>query len=348
MTLHASYAKRCLDALNQHYVELDTARLVVAFYCLSSIDVLDQLGQRIKEKDKDQWKNWIWDQQIPTDYGTGFRPGPSVAVTLGETNHSVKFHPYDLPHTIMTFSAIISLAILGDELSRLDIGGIRKFIGGVQQPDGSFWTIPNFGESDLRSTYSVFALCSLLDCWDAIDADQALTFIRQCRTYEGGYGQRPHTEAQGGTTFCALASLALCPRSPGLSENERKATTRWLVERQVGGFQGRTEKAADACYSFWCGASLKILNADEFADKEANASFLLTCQSKFGGFGKCPGEYPDPYHTYMSFAALSLLPSQSSETESLGVLRPIDPILNATLKTAEHLRRAVHSIKRTL
>jgi len=241
----------------------------------------------------------------------------------------------------MTFSAVVSLAILSDDFSRLDIEGLREFLGGVQQPDGSFYTVPNFGESDLRSTYSVFVLCSLLNCWDAIDADRALSFIQRCRTYEGGYGQRPHSEAQGGMTFCALASLSLCPKFFGLSIKERNATVRWLVNQQVGGFQGRTEKGADACYSFWCGASLKILDASNFVDEEANANFLLKCQSKFGGFAKVPSEFPDPFHTYMSFAALSLLPSEAAKDENLANLLPIDPVLNATFPTTSHLHQAL-------
>src|SRR5258708_21840919 len=36
----------------------------------------------------------------------------------------------------MTFSAVVSLAILSDDFSRLDIEGLREFLGGVQQPDG--------------------------------------------------------------------------------------------------------------------------------------------------------------------------------------------------------------------
>ena len=31
------------------------------------------------------------------------------------------------------------------------------------------------------------------------------------------------------------------------------------MQRQVGGFQGRVNKDPDTCYSFWVGASLKML-----------------------------------------------------------------------------------------
>ena len=64
----------------------------------------------------------------------------------------------------------------------------------------------------------------------------------------------------GGTTYCALATLALAPPqyNAQLTGASRGQTISWLNQRQVGGFQGRTEKVPDVCYSFWCGASLYV------------------------------------------------------------------------------------------
>lgn len=39
---------------------------------------------------------------------------------------------------------------------------------------------------------------------------------------------------------------------------------RWTVNKQMkfeGGFQGRTNKLVDGCYSFWCGAIVPIVQA---------------------------------------------------------------------------------------
>lgn len=39
---------------------------------------------------------------------------------------------------------------------------------------------------------------------------------------------------------------------------------RWTVNKQMkfeGGFQGRTNKLVDGCYSFWCGAIMPIVQA---------------------------------------------------------------------------------------
>lgn len=73
---------------------------------------------------------------------------------------------------------------------------------------------------------------------------------------------------------------------------------------------GRTEKNADACYCFWSGASLnvnkhfisknfhilmyaqKILGEGDLLDRTALASYLSSCQFKFGGIAHAPNETP--------------------------------------------------------
>ena len=63
----------------------------------------------------------------------------------------------------------------------------------------------------------------------------------------------------GGSTFCAIAALVLmgCLEST-FSPSELEAVRRWCLMRQRSGFQGRPNKPADTCYSFWIGASLKV------------------------------------------------------------------------------------------
>lgn len=91
------------------------------------------------------------------------------------------------------------------------------------------------------------------------------------QSHEGGYSQQPTGEALGGTTYCALASLHLAPPPSSshssssttrhrITEEDRQRTIRWLFQNQTpsGGFSGRTNKVADACYCFWCGASLYV------------------------------------------------------------------------------------------
>lgn len=84
----------------------------------------------------------------------------------------------------------------------------------------------------------------------------------------------------------------------------------WTLQRQAtdGGFQGRANKPSDTCYAFWIGGVLKILGASAFLDKGALRRFLLSCQSKYGGFTKFPEtKRPDLYHSYYGVSALSLV-----------------------------------------
>jgi hypothetical protein len=114
----------------------------------------------------------------------------------------------------------------------------------------------------------------------------------------------------GGPTYLAIAILHLAPDSPErLTEIERQQTLRWLLQNQdnSGGFRGRTNKDADACYCFWCGGAIQvpssftfrywfcsalgqILGATELVDTTALALFLGKCQFRLGGIAKTPGE----------------------------------------------------------
>jgi len=167
--------------------------------------------------------------------------------------------------------------------------------------------------------------------------------VRQ--TYEGGYGQTPQGESLGGPTYCALAALHLVPAEHScapkarLQRTEWHATVRWLLHTQAeacGGFAGRTNKLADACYGFWCGAALAILGAGDLLDARALGAFLAGCQYKFGGISKAPGEHPDPYHTYLSIAAAAIV-----APDPAWGLQPLDPLLNATHETASWAKEHV-------
>lgn len=87
------------------------------------------------------------------------------------------------------------------------------------------------------------------------------TIHNPTQTYEGGLGGAPGNEAHGGYTYCGVAALALLDALPALN---LPALARWLAQRQgtvEGGFNGRTNKLADGCYSFWQGAALPLVAA---------------------------------------------------------------------------------------
>lgn len=72
-----------------------------------------------------------------------------------------------------------------------------------------------------------------------------------------------------------------------------------------------------------------------------NRSFLLSAQSPMGGFAKEPEEYPDPYHSYLALAALSIMGSSASD---LG-LKGLDVRWNVCNESAEWLTKEMDRIR---
>ncbi|KAF8133883.1 terpenoid cyclases protein prenyltransferase [Boletus edulis] len=329
---HATHCERCLLGLPSSQVDIDPSKMALAFYCLGSLDLTGQFAnESTKAQNKEGWRQWIWEQQIKGPCGTGFRPGNYMSTSGEDTNYSESSE--NSPHIILTYTALLSLAILRDDFSQLDRPGIIKVLRACQNEDGSFSSEPYGGDADVRTTYCAFVISSMLDDWSGVRLESALRFIAACRSYEGGYGQVPFAEAAGGPTYCALASIFLAGKGSCLTDRERKQTIRWLTQNQVspGGYCGRTNKEADACYCFWCGASLLILGAREFVCELSLCKFIASCQFKY-----------DPYHTYLALAAVAMYPPSNS-AELSWKLEPLDPLLNANVATSDWARKYIPS-----
>lgn len=152
-------------------------------------------------------------------------------------------------------------------------------------------------QNDVRMTYCASVVQSVL-AQRAFESESAIQYVRQCRvgphsfnlhmgekdvliqtqTWEGAYSSRPGViegqgtcpvsdslnlltvTAIGGTSYCSIASLDLLQHDSGatLSREDKEETVRWLIQRQIGGFQGRPGKLEDVCYSFWIGGALHV------------------------------------------------------------------------------------------
>jgi len=348
---HASHCTRCLQGLPATHAEMDASRMAIGFYSLGSLDIVDSVRETVNSANCESWKDWVWEQQSSGDYGTAFK-GSSYMIGDADVQ-PLQFAPnyseFDTPNLIMTYTAILILAILRDDFTRFERPGLIRFLKSCQREDGSFSAFPNSGEADLRPLYCAFAISSMLDDWSGVDIERALAYIQSCESYEGGYGQTPYGEALGGTTYCALASLALNPSAssastafPNMSPQHRAKTIHWLTNTQQaeGGFSGRTNKIADTCYCFWCGASLAMLGVADVVSKPYLASFLDRCQFVHGGIGKAPENHPDPYHTYMGLAALSIYSlADESDIDASWTLAPLNVLWNTTEATAEWIRK---------
>ncbi|CAD6583531.1 MAG: hypothetical protein TREMPRED_003586 [Tremellales sp. Tagirdzhanova-0007] len=336
---HVNFFLRCLRALPTAAQDHDSNRITIAYFCISGLDLLGVLEEKTTLSQREGWAAWIWRLQAPTG---GFQ-GSTSMTTKWAKNPTTSCA--DLPST---YTALLTLALLRTPLNQLDIPNLIAFIRSCQTPDGSFSPVPVEHEdggfqSDLRMTYCASAIASIVQDFSGINVAAASAMIERCRTWEGGFASRPGViEAQGGTTYCALASLSLLPLASTPSISNAATGLRWLLQRQIGGFQGRPGKSEDVCYSFWCGAAISIAGHSRLVDRDADRAFLLSAQSPIGGFGKDPEDHPDPYHSYLALAALAL---SHSEYGGLG-LRELDPAWNVSVQTAEWLRSEMARVKR--
>ena len=170
--------------------------------------------------------------------------------------------PGHSPHLAPTYAAVNALLTLGtaDAYAAIDRAALRRFLLRMKAPGGAF-RMHDDGESDVRGSYCALSIASLCNVLDDEVSRGCGEWIASCQTYEGGIGASPGEEAHGGYTFCGLAALIL------LGELERlrlPQLTHWLAQQQqtvCGGFQGRTNKLVDGCYSFWQGGSFAMLHA---------------------------------------------------------------------------------------
>jgi geranylgeranyl transferase type-1 subunit beta len=178
-----------------------------------------------------------------------------------------------------------------------------------------------------------------------MDVEKARDYVLKAMGYDFAYGQSPFEESHGGSTYCAVASLALMGQLSGLGfpsrgikeaagyanasneaspalSTQAQGLLHWLIQRQISGFQGRINKPQDSCYSWWIGASLQILGYFDMVETVHLKGFILSCQHfATGGFAKEPEAHPDALHTYFSLCGLAFVGTEGLEKPhcSLGI-----------------------------
>ncbi|KAJ7386804.1 hypothetical protein OS493_006833 [Desmophyllum pertusum] len=136
--------------------------------------------------------------------------------------------PQQIPHLAPTYAAVCALCILGtnEAYDVIDRSKLKSFLTSCRTSEGAFRNASR--------------------CWFEGTAE----WIATCQTYEGGFSGEPGLEAHGGYTFCGYAALVLLGKHNVI---DNKRLLRWVTSRQMrleGGFQGRTNKLVDGCYSF--------------------------------------------------------------------------------------------------
>ncbi|KAK4477391.1 hypothetical protein RD792_016612 [Penstemon davidsonii] len=166
---------------------------------------------------------------------------------------------------------IHSIALLGDCLDDKLENDVVDFLERCQDPNGGYGGGPgqlpsliisfrmhDGGEIDVRACYTAISVASALNILDDRLIQNVGDYILSCQTHEGGISGEPGTEAHGGYTFCGLAAMVLINE---VNRLDLPGLVNWVVFRQgvECGFQGRTNKLVDGCYSFWQGGVAAII-----------------------------------------------------------------------------------------
>uniref|UniRef100_A0A0E0FSU2 Protein farnesyltransferase subunit beta n=1 Tax=Oryza nivara TaxID=4536 RepID=A0A0E0FSU2_ORYNI len=133
--------------------------------------------------------------------------------------------PGQLPHLATTYAAVNTLVTIGSEraLSSVNRDNLYKFMLRMKDTSGAF-RMHDGGEIDVRASYTAISVASLVNILDG----------------ELAKGVKPMKVALLGNRMLKLMG--------------------WVAFRQgvECGFQGRTNKLVDGCYSFWQGAALAL------------------------------------------------------------------------------------------
>ncbi|KAL3678806.1 hypothetical protein R1sor_021762 [Riccia sorocarpa] len=265
---HETYVLRGLRRLSSGFYVLDSSRPWLCYWILHSLSLLRRSVD-----------GGLYDRSVAflkrcQDPEGGYGGGPG-----------------QMPHLATTYAAVCAIVTLGGEkaLASIDREKTLKFLLRMKDPCGGF-RVHEDGEMDMRGSYTALAVAHMLGILTPELVENVGEFVRSCQTYEGGIGGEPGSEAHGGYTFCGLAALALVNQ---LHVLDLPALVNWVAFRQgrvEGGFQGRTNKLVDGCYSFWQGGCFQLLQ--QYMPHlwvQQNASMPGLSKAGDGSEGKMPG-----------------------------------------------------------
>lgn len=166
--VHVKYFQRLLYIMPSDLVEFDSTRLMFAYFAFSGLDLLNSLDE-IDEEAKLQAIDWIYGLQVQ---GAGPRSGFQASTTIPK-----EVAEYQCGHLAMTYTGLVTLLILGDDLSRVDRESIIEGLRACQNSDGSFTGMVMGCESDMRFIYCACCVSEILNDWSGVDIPKATNYI---------------------------------------------------------------------------------------------------------------------------------------------------------------------------
>lgn len=291
---HIAFLKRGLtEPLHSSFIALEASRPWIIYWILHGLDLL---GDDLSE----------FTYSVPSFLA---RCQDKIAGGFGGG-------PGQLSHLATTYASVSALVCIGTDkaLAVIDRMKMKQFLHQMKDSVTGGFRMHENGEIDIRGTYCAISVASILGLLDKELTDGVEEYIGRCQTYEGGIAGEPGMEAHGGYGYCGLAVLVIL-NGHGIppSHVDIPKYTTWLSRRQMsveGGFQGRTNKLVDSCYTFWQGASFSLLKQlggeIEFMSGGLVAMYvLLACQADNGGLRDKPGKSPDFYHSCYALSGLA-------------------------------------------
>nr|CAG4718877.1 unnamed protein product [Naegleria fowleri] len=255
---HTKFCKKGLRTLPSAYDSLDASRPWFCFWCCNALSMIPNLGEDnvLYPSQLDLVKKQ--DTTLVSDFSE-FLAGKCQDVQHGGLGGG----PHQLSHVAPTFSGTIALCALKatEGLDRIDREKMYSFLYSLKDPVSKGFRMHVDGEVDTRGCFCALIVATVFNIMDDKLIEGVDEYLINCQTYEGGICAFPGSEAHGGYTYCGLASMMLMKKAHLL---DLDSLLHWLCRRQMsyeGGFQGRTNKLVDACYSFWVGACFPLIEA---------------------------------------------------------------------------------------
>lgn len=217
---------------------------------------------------------------------------------------------YDNPHLVSNYSAIMTLALIGTDSAYevIDRAAMYEALLALKYEDGSFRTTLGM-EHDIRATYTALLIADTLNILTPELTKDVDKYVLSCARYDGGFGPNPGIESHGGYVHTAVGIMKILGL---LDQLDLNSLIRWISMRQMefsGGFNGRTNKLVDSCYSWWVGSAARAisdhLHIPPFWNEEGITQYTLkSAQVLSGGFKDHAPSSEDPFHTFYGLAGL--------------------------------------------
>uniref|UniRef100_A0A7S1F983 Protein farnesyltransferase subunit beta n=1 Tax=Noctiluca scintillans TaxID=2966 RepID=A0A7S1F983_NOCSC len=315
--LHVGWCQRGLLQLPTNFAGLDASRPWFVFWISHSLEMLGA------------YDDILW--------------APKVASFIHHCEHAeggVGGGPLQLAHLAPTYAATSAMIIAGGPAySAIDRAKVYKFLMRMKDEGGGF-KMHDEGEIDMRGTYCAVAVASMLHILTDDLMKGVADYVLRCQTWEGGIAGEEGLEAHGGYTYCGLAALCIIGQAHVL---DLDALLNWAAHRQMtleGGFQGRTNKLVDSCYSFWQGAIFPLVqeafrqvgrwlpDGEWYAPKALQMYVLLACQHHGGGLRDKPNKSADFYHTCYALSGVAASQDTTVAGHASNKLDAIDVFYN--------------------